>query len=146
MSNRCREDRQQQICTFIAEYYDSKGYSPSYREIANGVGLRSTSTVHYYVKMLEENGRVKSLPVPGNHTRKVASSRSIVLSERERSIPQRVQLNIADGGALCFDCLIRTKQDASFELLFTGIAEVTGMKSGHGRVISCQLSREAVMA
>ena len=68
MSNRCREDRQQQICTFIAEYYDSKGYSPSYREIANGVGLRSTSTVHYYVKMLEENGRVKSLPVPGNHT------------------------------------------------------------------------------
>ena len=134
MSNRCREDRQRQICTFIAEYYDSKGYSPSYREIANGVGLRSTSTVHYYVKLLEENGRIKTLPVPGNHTRKVASSRSIVISERERSIPQRVQLNIADGGALCFDCIIRPKPDSSFELLFTGIAEVTGMKIGRAHV------------
>jgi len=65
---------------------------------------------------------------------------------RERSIPQRVQLNIADGGALCFDCIIRTMPDSSFELLFTGIAEVTGMKNDHGRVISCQLSREVVMA
>lgn len=146
MSNRCREDRQRQICTFIAEYFDSKGYSPSYREIATGVGLRSTSTVHHYVKLLEESGKIKTFPVPGNNTRKVASSRSIVLSERERSIPQRVQLNIADGGALCFDCIIRTMPDSSFELLFTGIAEVTGMKSDHGRVISCQLSREVVMA
>jgi len=146
MSKQSREERQQQICAFIAEYYDSKGYSPSYREIGDGVGLRSTATVHHYVKMLEEKGRIKTLPVPGKHTRKVASSRNIIISESERDIPQRVQLNMADGGALFFDCLIRTKQDSSFELLFTGIAKVTGMKNDQGRVISCQLSREAVMA
>lgn len=144
MKRRCREERQQQICTFIAEYYDKNGFSPSYREIAEGVGLRSTASIYDYVKQLEENGSIQTIPVSG--TRKVASSRSIMISKHERSIPQRVQLNIADGGILCFDCIIRTKQDSSFELLFTGIAEVTGMKSDHGRVISCQLSREAVMA
>ncbi len=146
MEKRSSEERQQQICAFIAEYWDINGYSPSYREIGKGVGLRSPSTVHHHIKMLEESGRIKFLPVPGGKTRKVIASRSIIMTEHERSTPQRVQLNIAGGGSLCFDCLIRTKPDASLEVLFTGIAEVTGMKREYGHIISCQLSRETATA
>ena len=57
MKGLCREERQQQICAYIADYYDRNGYSPSYREIADGVGLRSTSSVHDYIKQLEEEAK-----------------------------------------------------------------------------------------
>ena len=36
-----------------------KGYPPSVREIGTAVGLKSSSTVHRYLSMLEENGMIR---------------------------------------------------------------------------------------
>lgn len=49
-------DRQQKILDFIREYVEHRRYSPSMREIADAADLRSTSTVSYHLKILEEKG------------------------------------------------------------------------------------------
>lgn len=51
-----RENREQQILDFINRQIENKGYPPSIREICAAVGLASPSTVHTYLKKLEEKG------------------------------------------------------------------------------------------
>ena len=51
-----------EIYTFIKEYVERFGYSPSIREICEGVRLKSPSTVHMYVKRLADEGRISYYP------------------------------------------------------------------------------------
>lgn len=53
---RPRGDNQQRILEFIKSEIQLKGYPPSVREIANAVGLKSTSTVHGHLQRLEKRG------------------------------------------------------------------------------------------
>lgn len=50
------------IFAFICEFIQTKGYSPSYREIARGVGIKSTSTVLYHLDLLAAEGRIGFVP------------------------------------------------------------------------------------
>jgi repressor LexA len=51
--------RQRQIYDFISEFVQSKGYSPSYEEIGEGMGLSSLATVHKHISNLEQKGLLK---------------------------------------------------------------------------------------
>ncbi|MBR4081335.1 MAG: transcriptional repressor LexA [Clostridia bacterium] len=51
-----RGDNQQRILDYIKSEIQAKGYPPSVREIANAVGLKSTSTVHGHLQRLEKRG------------------------------------------------------------------------------------------
>ena len=51
--------RQQQIYKFICAEVAAKGYPPSVREIAEGVGLSSPSTVHTHLRVLADKGFIK---------------------------------------------------------------------------------------
>ncbi len=51
-------DKQQMILDFLNRYQMEKGYPPSIREICKAVGFKSTSTVHSYIKKLEEEGHI----------------------------------------------------------------------------------------
>ncbi|MBR6954929.1 MAG: transcriptional repressor LexA [Clostridia bacterium] len=51
-----RGDNQQRILEYIRSEIQTKGYPPSVREIANAVGLKSTSTVHGHLRRLEKKG------------------------------------------------------------------------------------------
>ena len=53
---RPRGDNQQRILDFIKNEIQTKGYPPSVREIAQAVGLKSTSTVHGHLQRLEKRG------------------------------------------------------------------------------------------
>ena len=53
---RPRGDNQQRILDYIKSEIQAKGYPPSVREIANAVGLKSTSTVHGHLQRLEKRG------------------------------------------------------------------------------------------
>ncbi len=53
---RPRGDNQQRILEYIKNEIQVKGYPPSVREIANAVGLKSTSTVHGHLQRLEKRG------------------------------------------------------------------------------------------
>jgi len=46
--------RQKQVYDFISEFVDNNGYSPSYDEIREGLGLNSLATVHKHITNLEQ--------------------------------------------------------------------------------------------
>lgn len=48
--------RQKAIYRYIIEYIKKNGFSPTVREIAEGVGLRSISTVSFHLQSLCQKG------------------------------------------------------------------------------------------
>lgn len=54
--------RQQMIYEFIQSEVQKKGYPPSVREIAQAVGLASSSTVHGHLKTIEQKGYIRRNP------------------------------------------------------------------------------------
>lgn len=46
------------IYSFIVEFITTHGYSPSFKEIADGTGIKSTSTVKEQLFMLEQLGKI----------------------------------------------------------------------------------------
>jgi repressor LexA len=65
--------RQKEVMDFLAEFIDGKGYSPSYEEIASGLGLASLATVHKHVQALESKQYLR---------RSYNHSRSLEVAER----------------------------------------------------------------
>ena len=51
--------RQREVYDFISQFVDTNGYSPSFEEIAAGVGLSSLATVHKHISNLEGKGLLK---------------------------------------------------------------------------------------
>src|SRR5687767_919104 len=49
-------ERRQRIVDYIARTVEERGYPPSVREIADAVGLASTSAVHHHLIALERDG------------------------------------------------------------------------------------------
>jgi repressor LexA len=56
------EHRQNDILDFMKKTIAEKGYSPTVREICAALNIKSTSTVHSDIKVLEEKGLVKKDP------------------------------------------------------------------------------------
>lgn len=54
--------RQQMILDFIKDQVNKKGYPPSVREIAEAVGLASSSTVHGHLSRIESKGYIRRDP------------------------------------------------------------------------------------
>src|SRR5919106_2859375 len=59
-------DRRQKILECIARTVEERGYPPSVREIADAVGLASTSAVHHHLIALERDGLLER---GGKHSR-----------------------------------------------------------------------------
>ena len=51
--------KEQLIYDFILDTIRRDGYSPSVRDIANAVDIKSTSTVHHYISRLENKGYIQ---------------------------------------------------------------------------------------
>jgi repressor LexA len=51
--------RQKQVLDFLADFVESKGYSPSYEEIAQALQLASLATVHKHISALETKNYVR---------------------------------------------------------------------------------------
>lgn len=50
--------RRRQILDFIATTIEEQGYPPTVREIGAEIGLKSSSSVHYHLRVLEEKGYI----------------------------------------------------------------------------------------
>lgn len=57
-----KKDKQTEIYEFLKVFTENKGYPPSVREICEAVSLKSTSTVHGYLKKLESKGLIRRDP------------------------------------------------------------------------------------
>lgn len=51
--------RQKEVYDFLAKFVEENGYSPSFEEIGDGLGLSSLATVHKHISNLEEKGLLK---------------------------------------------------------------------------------------
>ena len=61
-------DRQREIVEFIKDFIAEHGYPPSVREIRDGVGVLSTSTVHAELTEIEQAGVIERR---GKHSRAI---------------------------------------------------------------------------
>ncbi|MGD9518232.1 MAG: transcriptional repressor LexA [Armatimonadota bacterium] len=55
--------RRRQILDYIHQAIEERGYPPTVREIGEAVGLRSTSTVHFHLRALEDAGYLHRAPL-----------------------------------------------------------------------------------
>jgi repressor LexA len=51
--------RQREVYDFLLNFTEQKGYSPSFEEICEGLGLSSLATVHKHLTNLEQKGLIK---------------------------------------------------------------------------------------
>jgi repressor LexA len=72
--------RQRKVLDYVAEFISRKGYSPSFEEIAEGMGLASLATVHKHLTTLCNKGYLK---------RGVNQSRSIDLGPQYQTEQRR---------------------------------------------------------
>lgn len=129
MSNATRN----KVLGYLTSFYDSNGYSPSYREIADAIGVKSTSTVHKYVHILESEG---FLDTYRQRSRSLSLNRSVSLPAASGKSIQRILLKAADGGMLMFDCSAENN-NGKVALNFGGIIDATRMKGSVSQIISC---------
>jgi repressor LexA len=66
---------------FLAKFIDQHGYSPSYEEIATGLGLASLATVHKHVQALESKQYLRR---SYNHSRSLEIGDRYFAEERAR--------------------------------------------------------------
>ena len=76
--------RQRELYDFISEFVQKHGYSPSFEEIGEGLGLSSLATVHKHVTNLEKKGLL---------TRDYNRSRSIDLLPPKGRLKQAMSVN-----------------------------------------------------
>lgn len=77
--------RQSEILEYIKETILKKGYPPSVREICEAVHLKSTSSVHSHLDMLEKRGYIRRNPT---------SPRAIEIIDDYFNFSRRVVVNV----------------------------------------------------
>lgn len=73
-------DKSQLILDYINRFIQENGYAPSVREIGAGVGLRSTASVSYHLRALQDKGLLQSSQSKGR-------KRAIATGARVGQIP-----------------------------------------------------------
>ncbi|MCI8538692.1 MAG: transcriptional repressor LexA [Oscillospiraceae bacterium] len=89
--------KQQRIYDFIVEFTAQQGYPPSVREIAEAVGLKSPSTVHFHMKALEEAGVI---------TKSAGKTRAITPNRQPEKNQIPVIGNVAAGSPILAEELV----------------------------------------
>lgn len=85
--------RQKDVLDFLADFTGEHGYSPSYEEIAQGLGLASIATVHKHIEALESRNYLSR---GFNQSRSIEVSPAYLHERRQpRESAQRSQVPLA---------------------------------------------------
>lgn len=77
--------RQKEVMDFLAKFIEENGYSPSYEELASGLGLASLATVHKHVQALETKQYLRR---SYNHSRSLEIGDRYFAEERARRVQE----------------------------------------------------------
>ncbi len=100
--------RQKQVYDFLAGFVEEHGYSPSFEEIGEGLGLSSLATVHKHISNLEQKGLLK---------RDYNRSRSIDLVKPRGRMKQALVGALAGGAGLTLPLMGRIAAGRPVEAL-----------------------------
>lgn len=89
------------VLAFCKQYFEDHGYAPSVREIGNGVGLQSPSSVHYRMKELLETGAIATEHPSRPRAFRIAGRCVILSANTEYHIRQRISKPVTDN-VFCF--------------------------------------------
>lgn len=129
-----------QIFEFIRDYCRTNDIPPSYREIQDGVGIRSLSTVKRHVDKLLQAGALAGSPNKARSFRPVAARQTGTVSGD--TVRERMCLEVRDGGKLYFDCVYSRSDELPGGISFEGIVDAGEMKGRVGQVVRSHVSRE----
>src|SRR5579875_3033651 len=73
--------RQREVMEFLSSFLETNGYSPSYEEVAAGLGLASLATVHKHIQALEAKQYLRR---NYNHSRSLEIGDRFFAEERAR--------------------------------------------------------------
>ena len=128
----------ERILSFIADFSAQHGYSPTFREIAEGIGHASVGTVHRHITELKAQGLIMDT---------CGKSRSIVL-RNEIGVPEKkdkkdsderyVCLKTSGGGSLFLSFVMR--EDS---LEFCGSFCTNGLQKYGDIIACCPMTEEA---
>ena len=80
--------RQKEVLDFIADFVEENGYSPSYEEVAQALGLASLATVHKHIQALESR---KYLQRSFNQSRSLEVAAKYAQERRKSKTSARLQ-------------------------------------------------------
>ena len=83
-----------EILKIIKQNISSKSYPPSVREIGQATGLKSSSTVHMYLKKLEQKGCIKRDPVKPRAINILTQELDCEMSETAKSSDNLVKIPV----------------------------------------------------
>lgn len=78
--------RQKEVMDFLKGFIEKNGYSPSYEEVAAGLGLASLATVHKHIQALEAKQYLRR---SYNHSRSLEIGDRYLSEEKARVQPDR---------------------------------------------------------
>lgn len=84
--------RQKEVLDFIWRFIEQHGYSPSYEEIAQGLGLASLATVHKHISALDAKGYLRRAY---NQSRSLEVSSEYVAEARKQMAAVRHEIPLA---------------------------------------------------
>ena len=148
-------DNRERILAFIQDYIRKNGYSPSVREIGDGVGLKSTSSVHYQLSQLQraglltaDSGKNRTVAPPGAGREVgripivgvVRAGQPILAAERiEGAIPW-------EGDSGCFALRVKGDSMQNAGILQGDLVIVRPQQSAeHGDIVVALLGDEATV-
>ena len=130
------EKRCNEVYAFITEYVARNGYSPTFREVGDAIGIRSSSTISRYIHRLVDEGRIST---------DESKPRTIAAADDGRAfetVRQRLCLEREDGGKIYMDCNLQKPKTAPVTVSFDGVLDAKAMKGRIGRIVSCNASLE----
>lgn len=130
------DKRCDEVFAFITEYLARNGYSPTFREVGEAVGLRSASTISRYIHRLVDEGRIS---IDESKPRTLSTSAS---GDTIETVHQRLCLELADGGKIYMDCNLQKPKAVPVTVSFDGVLDAKAMRGRVGRIVSCNANYE----
>ena len=139
MGRKALNGAKERILEFVTAYTDEHGYSPTYREICDAIGYKSCSTARRYISTLEYEGK---LALKNQRTRTMKPLRKLMIDSAKGAKQHRVRLEMADGGAVSFDCVLDKGASNPVGITFTGVLDATQLKGKLGLLVGCSVDEE----
>jgi SOS-response transcriptional repressor LexA len=90
--------KQRELLTFIEQFINEHGYSPSYREIMNGLNYTSVATVALHINNLIKRGHLRkrdhsarSLEVVGSTNNPITVTVDVIKPDQEKWLNQNIE-------------------------------------------------------